>query len=111
MYLKRRIFHGDLILYFGKMRFFTGFSIREFWKLKYFANKSLPTRVKIFLASRIARRNKSIFLFGLTASNKQSIFKKKPTSVSEVIVLYFYKNIIIPLPCLYGLFIQTQISV
>ena len=104
MYLKRRIFHGDLILYFG-------FSIREFWKLKYFANKSLPTWVKIFLASRIARRNKSIFLFGLTASNKQSISKKKPTSVSEVIVLYFYKNIIIPLPCLYGLFIQTQISV
>ena len=52
-YLKRRIFRGDPILYFGKMRFFIGFLFGEFWKLKHFEKKSLPARVTIFLVTHI----------------------------------------------------------
>ena len=55
----------------------------------------------------------SLFLLGLswspeniTASNKKSTSKKKPTSVSKITMQYFHKNILIPLLFQCELFIQ-----
>ena len=56
----------------------------------------------------------SLFLLGfssspgnITASNKKSISKKVPTSISEITMKYLYKNIIIPPLWQCGLFIQN----
>ena len=43
----------------------------------------------------------------ITGSNTKSTSKKVPTSVSEVTMQYLLKNIIIPLLCQCGLFINT----
>ena len=56
-------------------------------------NKFAVAWVKIFLVTRIFG-NKSIFIFGLIACNKQSTSKKEPTNVSEVMWIV-YSNIIV----------------
>ena len=46
----------------------------------------------------------------ITARNKDSTSKKESTSVSEMTILIFAQNIIIPLLCQCGLFIYTCVS-
>ena len=46
----------------------------------------------------------------LQRATKRAHPKKKPNSLSEVTIQYLRKNIIIPLLCLYGLFIHTCVS-
>ena len=46
----------------------------------------------------------------ITASNKKSISKKEPTSVSEITISYLNSTIIISLLCQCGLFVQTFMS-
>ena len=56
----------------------------------------------------------SLFLLGLssspgdiTTSNKKSASKKVPTSISQIILKYLHKNIIIPPLCQCRLFVQN----
>ena len=46
----------------------------------------------------------------ITVSNENSKSKKDPASVSEITISYLHKNIIIPLLCQFGLFVNTCVS-
>ena len=45
----------------------------------------------------------------ITLSKKKSTSKKEPTTITEITILYLHQNIIIPLLCQCGLFINTWV--
>ena len=81
-----------------------GVQSKKWWPSRKFFYDVLSSATQSFISSWF------LIKLWLYYSEKKSQFKKKSTSVSEITISYLLKNIIIPLLCQFGLFINTCVS-
>ena len=81
-----------------------GVQSKKWWPSRKFFYDVLSSATQSFISSWF------LIKLWLYYSEKKSQFKKKSTSVSEITISYLHKNIIIPLLCQFGLFVNTCVS-